>query len=116
MQSCIVTHAAATSRITFDLDQVIRNMNANEQRKLYRSVALWIEEEDLQRALDFIADAIKESRAETAVLVSRGEWPVPAPLSRKLLDRFIDCMPKNVLSVCKIPTFIEDSKGDNNYV
>ena len=96
--------------MSLDMEQVVLNMTVKEQRKLYRYVAQWITDEDAQRVIDHLAEMVKDSRAEVAVRISRGEWPVKAPLPRATVNRFIDAMPKNILEVCKVPTFIEDEK------
>lgn len=96
--------------MTLDIEQVALTMTAKEQKKLFKYVATWISAEDVQRVMDHLAQMIVKSRARAAVCIARGEWPIQAPLKRDVLNRFIDAMPKNVLSVCKTPTFIEDEK------
>lgn len=108
--SCVISYRVPGSGMTLDMEQVGAHMRASQQEKLFRHVAQWITEDDIQRVMDALAEQVKTSRAESAVRIARGEWPVPRPVSRATLNRFIKAMPKNALSVCNIPKFIEDEK------
>ncbi len=108
--SCVISYRVPGSGMTLDMEQVALHASASQQKKLFRYVAQWITEDDIQRVMDALAEQVKTSRAETAVRIARGEWPVPRPVSRDTLNRFIEAMPEDALGVCKVPTFIEDEK------
>lgn len=92
--------------LAVDLHVAVANMNAKEQRRLFKRMGVYITEENCQRAMDDLEAAILESREKAAKQILAGEWPVQRPLSVDILWRFADTQRPDVMSVCKKPEIL----------
>ena len=81
-------------------------LSASEQKRLFKRVGQYISDDDCQRVMDDLAEAVTESRERAAQEILAGKWPVIKPIPAEALKRFYDAQLPIVLSVCKKPDIL----------
>lgn len=113
----ITVHMPPKGGASVDLRVAAATMTAREQKRLFKRIGQYISDEDCQRAMDDLADAILESRARAAQEILEGKWPVEKPVPMAVLQRFYDAQLPIVLSACKKPDILvqyEENKKERS--